>query len=113
MKSVNGNEFKKMFEFYNYNYEKGVAEVIDLTGANAVMNVYSPEYAINLSIPHPKTGEIWSWEVKVDIKQKNKFNRLKSIEEKISFFANIAIDNGIWKLAEKDGQPIVIMSSDN
>lgn len=107
LKMVNGNESKKCFKFYKYNYEKEIAEPIDLKDKDIQLNVYVPQYSIHLSIPNPKTGEIKSWEVKVDDKQKVKIERLKTREEKFIFFSKLAVEQGLWKLIEEDGKSIV------
>lgn len=92
MQSMKDLRFGATFKMQKYNYEKGIVEPVDLTGASAMMRIYKNAYTISLTAT--KENKEIKIEIEVDDKQLKQYQSLKSQEDQIKFFIEKAKEQG-------------------
>ena len=93
-----GEEFKANSRLLRYNYTKGIAEPIDLTGSSLQFKIYKlPQCAeIHISLVHPASPEQkieFDFKVPFTKKQAMQYMRFKSESEKGTFVKSIIDSN--------------------
>jgi hypothetical protein len=89
--AMQGLRFGPKFKLQKYNYQKGIIEPVDLTGAEIKMSVYKPKYTGTLTFF--KDGNEICIEIEIEDDELKKLNKLTE-EEKINSFLKIAKKQG-------------------
>ena len=93
--AIKGVRLNLKYKFQRYNYEKGVIEPINLTGSKVSMSIYEPITTICFEAKDNKSGKTnIKFEISLDQKQKQKFDKLKSENEKNIFIVELAKAQG-------------------
>lgn len=86
---IEGMDFKMNTQMMKWNYEKGKAIPIDLTGTKVQFNVYKPKLTPQIQRINNKTKEISTLDINLTSEDLVKFNLFKTDEERLSFIEKL------------------------
>jgi len=117
---VKGLRFHLAMLWQRYNYETGTIDPVDLTGAEAEMNIYRPRYDVDLSLTHEATGAKSKKTVTLSEEESQILAGLRTDSERQDYvyslpcaqeaLQQLAAEAGLLvrphKVAEKDDKPV-------
>jgi hypothetical protein len=104
LRMLQGVRFKQRMRVQKYNYQTGQIEPVDLSGYNAKMRIYTPQYSVDVELKDQSTGDIVKKTINLTEEQSQEFFRLTDETEQQAFLAKLANDLNIFGEMAKDLQ---------
>lgn len=97
LEMLQGVRFNSCFQYLKFNYEKNIAEPVDLTGCSAQFRIYQPKYILEWKFTHPETEHEIKFDMEITHEEKETADSLVSDKERQEYLLELAVEKGHLK----------------
>lgn len=108
---LQGVAFRQVMQLNRYNYSTGQVEPIDLTGSQAVLNIYKPIPSIDLCVINHRTGRQFTRSIQLNDEEQAEYVHLQSEPERQQYLASLPQTHAAMRSIEVEMQQDMERSS--